>query len=236
LSDTPLSNPDDPGSSAAGPAGPPLPPPGGQPTAYEPAPAGQAGYPGQVTRPFYQSSGVPAGYPAQGWPAGYAPAPARQSPGFGLRLTSMLLAIAGAVGIVVACLVPYAHFPPQVSGQSSPSILNPGPPDALKWFAAEPVAVALVVLVAGIVLLVSGSQGARWTTAGVLLAFGIQTPLLFAGYLFATALGTGFHHGPAGTVGILAGLLVLAAGITGLAGAAAGARAAAAGRQPAAAG
>jgi hypothetical protein len=60
-----------------------------------------------------------------------------------------------------------------------------------------------------------------------LLAFGIQTPLLFAGYLFGFSTGSGVHHGSAGAVGILAGLLLLAAGIIGLVGSASGQRAAA---------
>ena len=189
-----------------------------------PAQDAPSGYPAQQTPGGYPT---PAGYPAQIWsPPGYAPAPVSQKAGFGLRLTGMLLAIAGGLGIIVACLLPYAHFPHSVGGQS-PSILSAGPPDTLLWFAVEPMAVALVAVVAGIVLLVSGSQGARWAMAGVLLAFGIQTPLLFVGYLFGTNAGPGTHPGPGGLVGILAGLLLLAAGILGLVGTAAGLRPAA---------
>ena len=168
---------------------------------------------------------MPTGYPAQGWSPGYAVPPAAPKPGSGLRLTALLLAIAGGVVVIVACLLPYAHYPSSVSGPHAPSILNPGPAAAL-WFAAEPVGVALVAIAAGIVLVVSSSQAARWTTAGVLLAFGIQTPLLFAGYLFGIAFGSGFHQGPAGAVGILGGLLLLAAGILGLVGTAVSQRAA----------
>jgi len=137
----------------------------------------------------------------------------------------MLLAIAGVVGVIGACLLPFLHFS-KAQGGGSPSILLTGAPYAQLWFAAEPVAVAIAALAAGIVLLASSSPGPRWATAGMLLAFGIQTPLLFAGYLFGITLSPGSHHGPAGPVGILAGLLLLAAGILGLVGAAAGQRAA----------
>jgi hypothetical protein len=221
-----------PGGGPGGGAGYPPPgtptgyPPQGAPGGYPP-PGTPAGYPAQQTPGGYPPPGTPAGYQAQGWsPPAYAPSPAGQKPGFGLRLTGMLLAIAGAIGIIVACLLPYAHFP-QSGGGQSPSILNTGPPYALLWYAVEPVAVALVVLVAGIVLLASRPQGARWAVAGMLLAFGIQTPLLFLGYLFGSNVSPGTHPGPAGPVGILAGLLVLTAGILGLAGAAASQRAAA---------
>ena len=219
-------------------------PPQGAPAGYpaQPAPGGYPppgtppGYPAQPAPGGYPPPGTPPGYPAQRWsPPAYAPPPAGQKPGFGLRLTGMLLAIVGAVGIIVACLLPYAHFGPSDGGQS-PSIFNAGPPTALLWFAAEPVAVALVAIAAGIVLLASRPPGAHWTTAGMLLAFGIQTPLLFAGYLFGISAGAGFHHGPGGPVGVLAGLLLLVAGILGLAGAAAGGRAAAQNGGPAAPG
>jgi hypothetical protein len=205
--------------------------PGGYPAQQTPGgyppPGTPAGYPAQQTPGGYPLPGTPAGYPAQGWsPPGYARPPVGRKPGFGLRLTGMLLAIAGALGIIVACLLPFGYFQQSGGGQSSSSILNAGPPDALLWFAAEPVVVALVALVAGIVLLVSRSQGVRWAMAGVLLAFGIQTALLFLGYLLGYSVGSGSHHGPGGPVGIFAGLLLLAAGIIGLAGAAAGQRAA----------
>jgi len=205
--------------------------PGGYPA--QPAPGGypppgaSAGYPAQQPPGGYPPPGPPAGYPAQRWsPPAYAPPPAGRKPGSGLRMTAMLLAIAGAVGVIVACLLPFLHFS-RAQGGGSPSILLTGSPYAQLWFAAEPVAVAIAAIAAGVVLLASRPPGARWAAAGMLLAFGIQTPLLFAGYLFGITLNPGSHHGPAGPVGILAGLLLLAAGILGLAGAAAGQRAAA---------
>jgi hypothetical protein len=204
------------------PGGYPQSTPGGYPPQSAPG-----GYPAQPGAGGYPPPGTPAGYPAQPWsPPGYARPPAGQKPGFGLRLTGMLLAIAGGLGIIVACLLPYAHYPSSGGGQSL-SLVTSSPPHSELWFAAEPVVVALVALVAGIVLLASRSQGVRWAMAGMLLAYGVQTPLQFAGLLFGFSVGNGSQHGPAGPVGILAGLLLLAAGILGLAGAAAGQRAAA---------
>ena len=178
----------------------------------------------------YPPQGAPAGYPAQGWsPPSYAPSPVGRKPAFGLRLAAMLLAITGGLGILVACVLPFVYFPSSSrGGQQSYSILFPGS-GAVRWFAAEPIVVALVAIVAGIVLLASSSQGARWVMTGMLLAYGIQTPLLFVGYLFATGLGSGAHRGLAGPAGIVAGLLLLAAGILGLVGTSASQRA---GAQP----
>jgi hypothetical protein len=172
--------------------------------------------------------GTSGGYPAQGWYPGYPPPQVSQRPGYGLRLAGMLLAIAGGLATIGACLLPYVHYASSIStDQHSPSILNPGPPATLRWFAAEPIGVALVAIAAGVVLLASSSQGPRWATAGILLAFGIQTPLLFAGYLFGFGTESGIHPGSAGPVGVLGDLLLLAAGIIGLAGSASAQRAAA---------
>jgi hypothetical protein len=153
-----------------------------------------------------------------------------RKPGFGLRLAAMLLAITGGLGVLVACVLPFVSVPSSSGGgQQSFSILFPGSPGAIKWFAVEPIGVALVAIVAGIVLLASSSQGARWAMAGILLAYGIQTPLLFVGYLFSTALRSDVHPGLAGPAGIVAGLLLLTAGILGLVGTSASQRA---GAQP----
>jgi hypothetical protein len=223
---------------------PPQPPAAGQPTAPDAGFAGQAGYPppgppagypppdvivgypppGATAR--YPAPGTSGGYQAQGWYSGYPSAQVSQRPGPGLRLAGMLLAIAGGLAVIAACLLPFVRYASSFqTDQHSPSILNPGSSAAVKWFAAEPIGVALVAIAAGVVLLASSSQGPRWTTAGILLAFGIQTPLLFAGYLFGFGTSSGVHHGSAGPVGILGGLLLLAAGILGLVASASGQRA-----------
>jgi hypothetical protein len=253
VASTPWGNPDDTARSqdatTGGPDGPgwapPQPPAAGQPVAPGAGSAGQAGYPAQDTPGGYPPPGAPAGYPpqgtaagypapgtpggypAQGWYPGYPPAQVSQRPGSGLRLAGMLLAIAGGLAVIAACLLPFVHYASSFqTDQHSPSILNPGSSAAVKWFAAEPIGVALVAIAAGVVLLASSSQGPRWAAAGILLAFGIQTPLLFAGYLLGFGTSSDVHHGSAGPVGILGGLLLLAAGIIGLVASASGQRAA----------
>jgi len=249
--DDPVWNPDAAADSPAGPVSPPgqagssgwAPPAAtgaGQPTGPGAGPSDQAGYPAYGMPAGYPAPGTPSGYPPQGAPAGYpaqgwsppshARSPVGRNPGFGLRLAAMLLAITAGLGILVACVLPFVSFSSSSQGgRQSYSILFPGSPSTARWFAAEPIVVALVAIVAGIVLLASGSRGARWAMAGMLLAYGIQIPLLFLGYLFVTAFGSGAHRGLAGPVGMVAGLLLLAAGILGLVGASAGQRA---GAQP----
>jgi hypothetical protein len=220
-----MGNQDDPGGGTP----PPQPPgaPAGQPTAYAPAPGGQAGYPAPGTQPFYQSSGIPAGYPGPAWAGpGYAPPPASQSPGFGLRLTAMILALAGGILLIVGSLLPYVHYSFQISDRN-PSLLNPGP-GVSRWFAAEPVGVACLAIVAGLVMLAVRSHGVRWAAAGALLAWGVQSVLMFAGLWFGE-VGSGITRASASAVGLAGGALLLAAAVAGLIGTAAGQRAAAAG-------
>jgi len=80
------------------------------------------------------------------------------------------------------------------------------------WFAVEPVGVAVIgVAAALIIMLANRSARMRLLAAGVLVGFGLQTILLFAGYEFYVRSPN--HAGPGGAVGILGGLLLLVAGL-----------------------
>ena len=151
--------------------------------------------------------------PAPVPPPWAGPAPvARVSPDRpdGLRLTAVILTVVGAILIVWACALPDLHIPPG-NGRTSFSIFNSGGGGDL-WFAVEPVGVAVIGVAAGlIIMLANRSARMRLVAVGVLIGFGIQTILLFAGYEFYVRSPN--HAGPGGAVGILGGLLLLAAGL-----------------------
>ena len=151
--------------------------------------------------------------PAPVPPPWAGPAPvARVSPDRpdGLRMTAAIVTAVGAILIVWACALPDLHIPPG-NGRTSFSIFNSGGGGDL-WFAVEPVGVAVIGVAAGlIIMLANRSARMRLVAVGVLIGFGIQTILLFAGYEFYVRSPN--HAGPGGAVGILGGLLLLAAGL-----------------------
>jgi len=151
--------------------------------------------------------------PAPVPPPWAGPAPvARVSPDQpdGLRLTAAIVTAVGAILIVWACALPDLYVPAG-NGRTSFSIFNSGGGGDL-WFAVEPVGVAVIgVAAALIIMLANRSARMRLLAAGVLVGFGLQTILLFAGYEFYVRSPN--HAGPGGAVGILGGLLLLVAGL-----------------------
>jgi hypothetical protein len=88
-----------------------------------------------------------------------------------------------------------------------------------------PVAVAVLGVAAAVLLLVAHAEWLRWLAAGMLLAFGAATALVWVSYEFLYRYSVGYadwvvhdRPGPAVIVGILGGLLLLAAGALALAG------------------
>jgi hypothetical protein len=122
-------------------------------------------------------------------------------------------AVAGCAAVyflLLACVAPFARY----SGSRPESILNgyPGHPGSETfWFAVEPVGVLLIALGAT-VLLFAPQRLLRLgrLLPAMLMAFGVQTILLFAGYAFATAFA---QHEVGGFVGIVGGAALLAAGL-----------------------
>jgi hypothetical protein len=128
----------------------------------------------------------------------------------GSRLAAAIVTVVGAILIIWACALPDLHVPPG-NGRTSFSIFNSGAAGDL-WFAVEPVGVAVIAIAAAlIIMLANRSARMRLVAAGVLIGFGIQTILLFAGYEFYVQSPN--HAGPGGAVGILGGLLLLVAGL-----------------------
>jgi hypothetical protein len=134
----------------------------------------------------------------------------------GLSLAGALVAVGGAIFVTWACALPDLVLPAIGSGRHSYSIFNSGAPGG-GWFAVEPVGVAVVgILAAAGLLAATNAPRLRLLATGALLAMGVQTLLLFAGYQFSVR--TPDHSSAGGVVGILGALLLLAAGALGAAG------------------
>jgi hypothetical protein len=131
-------------------------------------------------------------------------------PGARLALAGGVVAILGAVVIIVACVIPFAHYTDNTS-PSSPSIVNPGYPGAL-WYAVEPGGVILFAIAAGVALIALRSRISRALMTGALMAFGAQTALMFASYAGAAVAGPSEQVGPGGPIGVLGGLAIMVGG------------------------
>jgi hypothetical protein len=126
-------------------------------------------------------------------------------------MSGAVVAFVGAVATIVACVVPYVTYTdPSVSPATS-SIFNPGFPGAL-WYAVEPVAVAVVGVVAGVLLIALRGRTVRALAAGALLAVGVQTFLLFVGYVGGPATIPGERAAIGGGIGLLGGLALAIGG------------------------
>jgi hypothetical protein len=165
-------------------------------TAYQPGP------------PAYQP-GAPA-YPAPGAP--FRPAeqqPAGQQGGVsGAAIAGGIMAIAGALGIVGACALPVTNAS---FGGGSISLFKELGTRTAWWYLVEPIGVAALAIIAAIVVMASRGRVVPFAAAGILLGFGIQTAFLFLGYWRGFA--NGQQTGPAGIVGMLAGVLLVGAGL-----------------------
>ena len=178
--------------------------------AVQPAPPSPA-Y--DIPRPGGDNQQTMESRPASAPPPWVAPAPVpRVGPDRldGLRLTAAVVTAVGAILIVWACALPDLYLPAGNS-RTSFSIFNSGAAGDL-WFAVEPVGVAVIgVAAALIIMLANRSARLRLLAAGLLIGFGIQTVLLFAGYEFYVR--SPDRAGPGGAVGILGGILLLVAGL-----------------------
>jgi hypothetical protein len=109
--------------------------------------------------------------------------------------------------------------PVRCSGHyDSLSILKPGAGNtaSVLWYAVEPVGVALLGIVLGVLLMIIRKGRLTAIAAGMLIAFGIQTVFLFLGYALGFSFAT-YKPGIAGPVGVLGGLLLACAGVMGAA-------------------
>jgi hypothetical protein len=126
-------------------------------------------------------------------------------------MSGAVVAFVGVVATVVACAVPYVTYTDPSVSPATASIFNPGYPGAL-WYAVEPVAVALAGIVAGVLLIALRGRTLRALAAGVLLAVGVQTFLLFVGYVGGAATISGERAAIGGGIGLLGGLALAIGG------------------------
>lgn len=135
------------------------------------------------------------------------------------RLASQSAALVGcgaAYFLLLACIAPYAQLP----GESARNILTgvPGEPASeIVWLAIDPVGM-LVVAIGSIILLLAPNRlpPLGRLLPGMLVAFGVQAILLFAGFAFAAPSPT--RHGAGGFLGMLGGAALLATGVMSAAG------------------
>jgi hypothetical protein len=175
--------------------------------------------PSPPTAPHPAWAAAPTQGPAQAWGAGqgYAGAPRYPAPGVptaprptaGGAVAGGIMAIAGAIGTAAACWLPLSS----TTGIGGPSVslfkqLGNGQG---WWFLVEPLGVAVLAVVAGIIVMAAHGRALPVAAAGVLLGFGIQTVFLWLGYW--RGFEEGQHTGPAGIVGLLAGVLITVAGL-----------------------
>ncbi len=126
-----------------------------------------------------------------------------------------LVALVGSLTIIVACELPFIHYTDSLTQPASPSIANPGFAPST-WFAAEPFGVAVLALLAAIVLLLWRRAIPRAIAASMLLAFGVQTSLLFVGYFVFASKSQDAQLTPADPIGVMAGVLLFAGGFAGM--------------------
>ena len=184
--------------------------------------------PGPAAQPYGPPGGpqqgppVPYAAPA-GWPGAVPygpPVPRPAGASRNLKIIAGIMAIVGAVIVLVGSALPYAHLATGVGGKyASESIFDAGSGASLNnlFFAAEPIVVVLVAIVGGILLLVTRRDMLVTIVAAMLTALGTQTFFLFVGYAFGLDFGTN-KMGVGGGVGMLGGFALAAAGIIGLIG------------------
>jgi hypothetical protein len=139
------------------------------------------------------------------------PAAPPASPGMGFAVAGAVAAFVGAIVVIVACALPYANITDNSVSNATPSIFNPGYAGGL-WYAVEPVAVAVLGIVVGVLLIALRGRISRALAAGVLIALGVQTFLLFLGYAGSSATGTSERFGIGGAIGVVGGLAIAFAG------------------------
>jgi len=180
-------------------------PPPGQPTVIA---APNAGFV-QAPAPF---SPTGQGQPNQ-WPQSTSPTPpGTPKPTGPTRIVAGVIGLAGALFILLGCLVPYLKYP----GQHAVGVFSgfPGAPGSQAfWFSAEPVGVLLAAIAVSILVMARPRGGILGP--GMLTAFGIQTILLFAGYVFTVYPPA--KRDPGAILGLLGGIALLIAGLMSLA-------------------
>lgn len=97
----------------------------------------------------------------------------------------------------------FGHTYTDETQPSSPSVLNPGF-DPSNWFAAEPIGVAVLALLAAAGLVVWWRSAIRAIAAAMLLAYGVQACLLFAGYVELEVKSPAAQLAPGVVIGMMA--------------------------------
>jgi hypothetical protein len=124
----------------------------------------------------------------------------------GLQVASGIVGIAAAALIISACVLPLYTW-----NGTSYSLFS----GLATVFALEPVVAAFLGFCAGgLLMFTRRPTGLLWLAAGMLLALGIQTSLLFAGYQYG--LTSPQHPTTGAVIGLAGGLVLAVAGVLGV--------------------
>jgi hypothetical protein len=128
-----------------------------------------------------------------------------------MRMVAGLVGLSGALFVLLGTVVPYLKF--STENVSIVSGYTGWPGSEAFWFSVEPFGVLVAAIVVAIMVM-ARPRGSMFAP-GMLTAFGIQTILLFAGYLFTVYPPNTREAGAA--LGLLGGIALVVAGVLGLA-------------------
>jgi len=126
-----------------------------------------------------------------------------------VKTASRLLALGGAALVIAATFVPVNGGG---AGGYSYAIYDTSIQREFELFAAEPIVAAVLAALTALLL----AHRAPSFAAGVLLAFGVQTFLLFLAHFGAATFGNPQYNSyrPGGLIGAVGALLLMAAGLS----------------------
>jgi hypothetical protein len=143
-----------------------------------------------------------------------AAAPPRPVPW--MRIAAGATAVVGAVATLVACLLPYGTFPDPSGGPTTTSSIFNGGFAGAGWDVPEPVFAILAGVVSATLVFIGINRTVQAISAGVLLAAGIQSAMMWIAYYGLASTDGSAEAG--GVVGVAGGVLLFVAGLLVLAG------------------
>lgn len=152
---------------------------------------------------------------AQPQPPPYEPAAPRAT-GAWVRNVAGVLGLVGALAMLVACIVPYGTFPDPSGGPATTSSIFSGGFTGAAWDIPEAVVAILLGLVAAPLLLLGISRTVQGLSAGMLLAAGVQSTMMWLAYVGLAS--TDGSAGAGGIIGIAGAWLMVIGGVMGLVG------------------
>lgn len=140
-------------------------------------------------------------------------APRRRVPW--LRISAGSTAIAGVIATLVGAILPYGTFRDPNGGPTTTSSVFNGGFAGAGWDVPEPVFAILAGATAATLIFIGINRVAQAISAGMLIAVGLQTATMWAGYFGISATAGSPEAG--GVIGVVGALLVFIGGLLALA-------------------